>query len=98
MSRLTRNLREKKICKFQRLLLALTELRVTEKKLITWKNFIVNWKGKYARRVNKGRLRPEVQLLTILYTIYDRKGTLFVYLLSTNGTPITHLVWNVAYI
>ena len=27
-----------------------------------------------------GRLHPEVQTLTLLYTIFDRKGTLFIYL------------------
>ena len=56
--------------------------------------------GEYSRKVYTGRLRPEVQPLTLLYTIYDRKGTPFVYLLSfaTNGTPFTYLVWNAAYI
>ena len=39
-----------------------------------------------------GRLRPEVQLLTLLYTIVDRKGSLFLYLLLTNGAPLTYLV------
>ena len=28
----------------------------------------------------KGRLRPKVQTFTLLYTIFDRKGTPFVYL------------------
>ena len=28
----------------------------------------------------------------LLYTILDRKGTLFVYLLLTNGIPFTYLV------
>ena len=32
-------------------------------------------------------LRPEVQLRTLLYTIFSRKGTPFVYLLSTTGHP-----------
>ena len=36
-----------------------------------------------------GRLRPEVQLLTLLYTIFGRKRTPFVYLLLTNGAPFT---------
>ena len=39
-----------------------------------------------------GRLRPEVQPLTLLYTIFHEKGTLFVYLLLTNGDPFTYLV------
>ena len=57
-------------------------------------------RGEYSRTVYTGRLRPEVQPLTLLYTIYDRKGTPFVYFLSfaTNGTPFTYLVWNAAYI
>ena len=36
-----------------------------------------------------GRLRPEVQLLTLLYTIFGRKCTPFVHLLLTNGAPFT---------
>ena len=39
-----------------------------------------------------GRVRPEVQPLTLLYTILDRKSTLFVYHLLTNGIPFTYLV------
>ena len=39
-----------------------------------------------------GRLRPRVRPLTLLYTILDRKGTSFVHLLLTNGTPFTYLV------
>ena len=39
-----------------------------------------------------GRLRPEVQPLTLLCTIFHEKGTPFVYLLLTNGTPFTNLV------
>ena len=39
-----------------------------------------------------GRLRPEVQPLTLLYTIVDRKGSPSVYLLLTNGAPLTYLV------
>ena len=35
---------------------------------------------------------PEVQPLTLLYTIFHEKGTSFVYLLLTNGTPFTDLV------
>ena len=36
-------------------------------------------------------LEAEVQPLTLLYTIFDRKGILFVYLLLINGTPFTSL-------
>ena len=39
-----------------------------------------------------GALRPEVQPLTLLYTIFDYKGTPFVYLLLTNDTLFTYLV------
>ena len=45
-----------------------------------------------------GRLCPEVQRLTLLYTIFDRKSTSFVYLLLTNGAPFTYLVYNFAFI
>ena len=38
-----------------------------------------------------GRIRPEVQPLTLLCTNFDGKGTSFVYLLLTNGTPFTNL-------
>ena len=48
--------------------------------------------GGFSTKFCTGRVRPEVQPLTLLYTILDRKGTLFVYLLLTNGTPFTHLV------
>ena len=37
------------------------------------------------------RLRPEVQPITLLYTIFDRNGTHFVYLLLTNDTPFSYL-------
>ena len=37
-----------------------------------------------------GRLRPEVQPFTLLNTIFDRKGTPFVYLPLKNGTPFTY--------
>ena len=38
-------------------------------------------------KFHKGRPRPVVQALILLYTIFDRKATPFVYLLLTNGTP-----------
>ena len=31
-------------------------------------------------------------LPSLLYTIFDGKGTLFTYLLLTNGTPFTYLI------
>ena len=40
-----------------------------------------------------GKAVPEVQPLTLLYTIFHEKGTPLVYLLLTNGTPFTHLVF-----
>ena len=46
----------------------------------------------YSTNFYTGRLRPEVQPLTLLYTIFHEKGTPFVYLLLTNGTPFTYLV------
>ena len=41
-----------------------------------------------------GRLRPEDQPLTVLYTIFAAKDTRFVYLLSllTHSTPFTYLL------
>ena len=44
------------------------------------------------------RLRPEVQPLTLLYTIFDRKGTFFVYLPLKNGTPFTYLLKSTAFL
>ena len=43
-------------------------------------------------QVLSGGLRLKVQPLTLLYTIFDTKGTPFVYLLLTNGSPFTYLV------
>lgn len=40
--------------------------------------------GGYTTKFYMRRLRPEVQTLTLLYTIFDRKGIPFVYLLLTN--------------
>ena len=42
--------------------------------------------GGYSTKFYTGRLRPKVQPLTLLYTIFDRKGLSLVYLLLTNGT------------
>ena len=39
-----------------------------------------------------GRLGHKVQLLTLLYTIFLKKGTPFVYLLLINGAPFKYLV------
>ena len=36
--------------------------------------------GGYSTKFYTGRLRPEVQTLTLLYTIFERKGTPSVYL------------------
>ena len=52
--------------------------------------------GGYSTNVYTGRLRPEVQPLTLLYTIFHEKGTPFIYLLLTNGTPFTYLVCDFA--
>ena len=48
--------------------------------------------GGYSTNFYTGKLRPEVQPLILLYTIFHEKGTPFVYLLLTNGTPFTYLV------
>ena len=45
--------------------------------------------GRYSTNVYTGRLRTEVQPLTLLYTIFHEKGTPFVCLLLTNGTLFT---------
>ena len=45
----------------------------------------------YSTKIFKGRLLPEVQPLTLLYIIFDRKGTPFVYLPLKNGPPFTYL-------
>ena len=47
--------------------------------------------GGVTKRFHTGRLRPEVRLLTLLYTIFGRKDTPFVYLSFTNGTPFVYL-------
>ena len=46
--------------------------------------------GEYSTKYYKRRLRPEVQPVTLLYTIFHEKGTHFVYLLLTNGTLFTY--------
>ena len=48
--------------------------------------------GWYLRNVYTGRVRPEIQPLTLLCTSFHEKVTPFVYLLLTNGTPFTYLV------
>ena len=48
--------------------------------------------GAHSTKLCTGRLHPELQPLTFLYTIFDRKDTPFVYLLLTNSTPVTYLV------
>ena len=41
----------------------------------------------YTTNFYTGRLRLEVQPLTLLRTMFGRKGTPFVYTLLANGTP-----------
>ena len=48
--------------------------------------------GGYSTNLYTGRLSTEVQPLTLLHTIFHEKGTPFVYLPFTNGTPFTYLV------
>ena len=42
----------------------------------------------YSTKFYTVTLRPEVQPRTLLYTIFSRKGTHFVYLLLTTGHPL----------
>ena len=51
------------------------------------------WGDEYSPKLYTGRLRPEVQPLTLLYSIFDRNDSPFVYFPLTNGTtPLTYLV------
>ena len=45
-------------------------------------------------KVLYGEGLPKVEPLTLFNTIFHRKGNPFVYLLLTNGTPFTYLVYN----
>ena len=45
-----------------------------------------------------GRLCPEVQPLTLLCTIFDRKVTPFVYLPVKNGNPSTYILKNTEFL
>ena len=54
------------------------------------------WEGGGLTNVYKGRLRPEVQPLTLLYTISHEKGTIFVYLILTNGA-LSHTLFRTLY-
>ena len=45
--------------------------------------------GGYSITFYTASLRPEVQPLTLLYTIFDRKGTPLIYHLLINGTLFT---------
>lgn len=52
--------------------------------------------GGYSIKFYTRRLSPEDQPLTLLYTIFGRKGTAIVYLLRlTNDTPFTYLGQNI---
>ena len=48
--------------------------------------------GGYSPMLCVGRLRLEVKPRTLLNTVFDRKGTPFVFLPLSNGTPFTYLV------
>ena len=48
--------------------------------------------GGVSKNFYTGRLRPEVQPLTLLYTIFHEKGTPFIFLLLKNGTLFRYLV------
>ena len=51
-----------------------------------------NWHSSGGGGVLNKCLCPEVQLLTLLQTIFHKQGTPFLYVLLTNGTPVTYLV------
>ena len=42
--------------------------------------------GGYSTKFYTGRFRPEIQPLTLLHTIFEGKGTPFIYILWTNST------------
>jgi len=46
----------------------------------------------YSTKVYTGRLHPEVQPIALLYTVFDKKATPFVYLPLKIGTPFTYLL------
>ena len=48
--------------------------------------------GGVSKNIYKGRLPPEIQPLTLLYSIFHEKGTPFVFLLLKNGTLFRFLV------
>ena len=77
--------------------------RITFSPFKTWRDsfspvfYILIWGGGgYSTNFYTGTLRPEIQPLTLLYTIFHEKGTPFVYQLLTNGTPFICLVYNFA--
>ena len=64
------------------------------KKWLNLGNHLVSYvriPGGYSTKFSSGRLRSEVQLLTLLYGIFERKRTPVVYPLSTNGTQSSAL-------
>ena len=65
----------------------MTRKKHVQRKTNAWRGGGVG--GSYSTNVHKGRLWLEVQPLIVLYTIFHKKGTPFVYLLFTNGTPFT---------
>ena len=52
---------------------------------------LYTWGG-FSKKFYTGRLRPEVQPLTLLYTIFFSKGTSFAYLLLEKCTPFIYLL------
>ena len=50
----------------------------------------------YLTKFNKGRLRPKVQPLTLIYD-FGCKGSPFKYLLFEKGTPFAYLVQEVLF-
>jgi len=56
------------------------------KKKNAWVYILVT-RGGNSAECYMGRLCSKVQPLTLSYTVFDLKGTLFIYLLLTNGPP-----------
>ena len=53
--------------------------------------------GVYLTKFNTGRLHPEAQPLTLLYTILAEKRTRFIHLSLKKGTPYTYLPVTTSY-
>ena len=50
--------------------------------------------GRVLKKINTGRLRPEVRFLTLLYAIFGRKDIPFVYLRNRKSSCHFHAAFN----